>query len=73
MKENFVNLDVAVSVDDIIRDGASMHAVNEVSLPGNPFRAGHHRHLVSEEPCRKFDWHLITIYGCSVKEYTIFR
>ena len=40
------NLDVAVSVDDIVRDGASVHAVDEVPLPRYPFRAGHHRHLV---------------------------
>ena len=41
-----VHLDVAVSVDDIVREGASVHAVDEVPLPRNPFRAGHHRHLV---------------------------
>ena len=40
------NLDVAVSVDDIVRDGASVHAVDEVPLPRNPFWTGHHCHLV---------------------------
>ena len=41
-----VNLDVAVSVDDIVGDGASVHAVDEVPLPRNPFWTGHHCHLV---------------------------
>ena len=72
MKENVVNLDVAVSVDDIIRDGASMHAVNEVPLSRYPFRAGHHCHLVRKS-------HVENLLSSNenmllhVKEYPIFR
>ena len=72
MKEFGINLDVAVSVDDIIRDGASVHAVNEIPLSRYPFRTGHHCHLVRKSHVEN----LIAIYDdllLHVKEYPSFR
>ena len=45
VKKNFENLNIAVSVDDIIGNGASMHAVDEVALPRYPLGTSYHRHL----------------------------